>query len=37
MIQTPGGVPFERYVEDGFRTEMLVAGIASDTTVDGCG
>jgi hypothetical protein len=31
MIQTPGGVPFERYVEDGFRTEMVVAGIASDS------
>jgi hypothetical protein len=31
MIQTPGGVPFERYVEDGFRTEMGVAGIASET------
>ena len=30
MIQTPGGVPFERYVEDAFRTELLVAGLASD-------
>jgi hypothetical protein len=29
MIQTPGGVPFERYVEDAFRTELLVAGLAS--------
>ena len=31
MIQTPGGVPFERYVEDAFRTEMVVADVLSDT------
>lgn len=30
MIQTPGGVPFERYVEGAFRTELLVAGLATD-------
>ena len=29
MIQTPGAVPFERYVEDAFRTELLVAGLAT--------
>jgi hypothetical protein len=31
MIQTPGGTPFEKYVEDAFRTEMLVADVLSDT------
>jgi len=31
MIQTPGGVPFERYVGDAFKTELLVAGIAAPT------
>ena len=30
MIQTPGGVPFERYVEDAFRTELAVAGLLAD-------
>jgi hypothetical protein len=30
MIQTPGAVSFEKYVEDAFRTELLVAGLASD-------
>jgi hypothetical protein len=29
MIQTPGGVPFEQYVGDAFRTELLVAGLAA--------
>jgi hypothetical protein len=29
MIQTPQGVPFEKYVEDAFRTELLVAGLES--------
>jgi hypothetical protein len=27
MIQTPQGIPFEKYVEDAFRTELLVAGL----------
>jgi hypothetical protein len=31
MVQTPGGVPFEQYVQDAFRTELLVAGLASDS------
>src|SRR5689334_17672178 len=31
MIQTPGGVPFEQYVGDAFRTELLVAGLAADS------
>ena len=31
MIQTPQGVPFEKYVEDAFRTEFLVAGLESPT------
>ena len=31
MIQTPQGVPFEKYVEDAFRTELLVAGLESPT------
>jgi len=30
MIQTPGGVPFERYVENAFRTELAVAGLLRD-------
>jgi len=30
MIQTPGGVPFERYVQDAFRTELAVAGLLAD-------
>jgi hypothetical protein len=30
MVQTPGGVPFEVYVGDAFRTELLVAGLMSD-------
>jgi hypothetical protein len=30
MIQTPGGVPFERYVEDAFRTELAVAGLLTN-------
>jgi len=29
MIQTPQGIPFEKYVEDAFRTELLVAGLES--------
>ena len=29
MIQTPQGVSFEKYVEDAFRTELLVAGLES--------
>jgi hypothetical protein len=29
MIQTPAGVPFEKYVEDAFRTEIVVAGLES--------
>ena len=31
MIQTPGGVPFEQYVGDAFRTELLVAGLAAES------
>jgi hypothetical protein len=31
MIQTPGGVPFERYVEDAFRTDLVIAGLESPT------
>src|SRR5919106_2148257 len=30
MVQTPGGVPFEKYVGDAFRTEMVVAGLLAD-------
>ncbi len=30
MIQTPAGVPFERYVEDALRTELAVAGLLAD-------
>lgn len=30
LIQTPGGVPFEQYVENAFRAELLVAGLLSD-------
>jgi hypothetical protein len=31
MIQTPGGVAFERYVEDAYRTELVVAGLTAPT------
>jgi hypothetical protein len=31
MIQTPGAVPFEKYVENAFRTELVVAGLESPT------
>ena len=30
-IQTPGAVPFEQYVGDAFRTELLVAGLAAES------
>jgi hypothetical protein len=33
MVQTPGGVPFEVYVGDAFRTELLVAGLTHDAAV----
>ena len=31
MVQTPGGVPFEKYVGDAFRTELVVAGLLAES------
>jgi hypothetical protein len=31
MIQTPQGMSYEKYVENAFRTELLVAGVESPT------